>query len=305
MGHFIDGEWQSGWYSNDKTGKFERPPTTFRGKIHKLEPDRYHLYASWACPWAHRVLIARELLGLQAFFSVSYVDWFLDDDGWRFDPKHEGSTADALYGSSFLREVYKRADNRYTGRVTVPALWDRTTETIVNNESREILRNLTFDLKAQHPAGAPDLCPAPLVEEIDRVLTSIYEPINNGVYKAGFATTQEAYDDAVTVLFEHLEHWDRHLSQVDYLVGNQLTEADICLFTTLVRFDPVYHVHFKCSKKLISEFPHLQRHLQRLLKKSDIRKTCNLLHIKNHYYRSHTNINPYGIVALSPESFRL
>lgn len=305
MGHFVDGEWIEGWYSNDKGGKFERPPTTFRGEIEELESDRYHLYAAWACPWAHRVLLARSLLGLEETIPVSFVDWFLDDGGWRFYPEHDGSTVDHLYGMERLRELYKRAEDDYTGRVTVPVLWDRKEETIVNNESRLILRNLTTKLKPWHNPGAPDLCPDGLADEIDKRLDEIYEPINNGVYKAGFATTQAAYDDAVGTLFTELDRWDEYLADHDYLVGDQLTEADICLFTSMVRFDPVYHTHFKCSKKMISEYKNLSAHLERMLATPGVKRTCHLEQIVDHYYRSHTNINPYGIVATLPEGAAL
>lgn len=303
MGQFVDGEWKSGWYSNDKDGKFERPDTTFRNTITKFEPGRYHLYVSWACPWAHRTLIARSLLGLKEQISISVVDWFLDDEGWSFNPDRPGATPDHLYGSRYLREIYKKADDHYTGRVTVPILWDKEEETIVNNESREVLSILCRDLKSHHAKGVPDLCPADRKAEIDDVISRIYQPINNGVYKAGFATSQEAYDEAVNALFQALDLWDSHVEQQPFLVGENITEADICLFTTLIRFDPVYLTHFKCSRKKISEYKNLGPYLERLMKIPGVSETCHLDHIVNHYYQSHTKVNPTGIVATLPESY--
>lgn len=305
MGQFVDGEWKTGWYKSSDDGSFQRPPTTFREEIAELEEDRYHLYVSWACPWAHRTLIARALLGLEDKISVSYVDWFLDDDGWRFHPQHDGSSEDHLYGYDRLRHLYKKADDRYTGRVTVPILWDRSRETIVNNESRQILRQLTTRLRPWHKSDAPDLCPPDLSQAIDEALDAIYEPINNGVYKCGFATSQEAYDAAVSRLFEALDDWEGHLKHHNFLVGDRLTEADICMFTTLLRFDPVYHTHFKCSLRMIAEYPHLDRYLKRVYHQPGVAQTCRLDHIKQHYFVSHRHINPTGIVAQTPRAFHL
>lgn len=305
MGQFVEGEWKPGWYKKTDDGSFQRPPTTFREEIAELEDGRYHLYVSWACPWAHRTLIARALLGLEEKISVSYVDWLLDDDGWRFHPEHEGSSEDHLYGFDRLRHLYKKADDRYTGRVTVPVLWDRRRETILNNESRKILRQFTTVLEPWHKEGAPDLCPEDLRDLIDETLDAIYEPINNGVYKAGFATSQEAYDAAVTTLFEALDHWDAHLKAHKYLVGDRLTEADICMFTTLLRFDPVYHTHFKCSLRMIAEYPNLDRYLKRVYHQPGVAGTCRLDHIKQHYFVSHRHINPTGVVAQTPRAFSL
>ncbi len=305
MGQFVDGEWKSGWYKSSDDGSFQRPPTTFREPIKDLTEGRYHLYVSWACPWAHRTLIARAVLGLQDKISISVVDWFLDDEGWRFFPQHEGATEDHLFSFDYLRELYKKADDRYTGRVTVPVLWDRREETILNNESREILRSFCVDLKPWHMTDAPDLSPESLREKIDQVLDEIYEPINNGVYKSGFATTQEAYEKAVTALFEQLDRWEAHLTKEAFLVGGRFTEADICFFTTLVRFDPVYRTHFKCSWKMIAEYPHLQAYLRKLHAIPGVAETCNFEHITRHYYESHRGINPHGIVAKTPAAFSL
>lgn len=305
MGQFVDGEWKTGWYKSSESGSFERPATTFREAIGELDEGRYHLYVSWACPWAHRTLIARSVLGLQEKISVSYVDWFLDDEGWRFYPQHEGATEDHLYGFDHLRHLYKKADDRYTGRVTVPVLWDRKTERIVNNESREVLRQFTTKLRPWHAKVAPDLCPDTSREAIDKTLDAIYLAINNGVYRAGFATSQEAYEEAVTTLFDALDDWEEHLEGKKFLVGDRFSEADICLFTTLVRFDPVYHTHFKCSLKMIAEYPNLDRYLKRIYAQPGVAETCRLDHIKRHYFVSHRNINPTGVVALTPRAFSL
>ena len=301
MGYFQDGQWKSGWYPSDDDGRFVRPPTSFRNTVapDDIEPGRYHLYVSLACPWAHRALIARELLGLEKFISVSVVDWFLDDDGWAFRER-EGATPDHLFGHDFLRKVYLEADSNYSGRVTVPIFWDKKSGTIINNESREILRMLATAFKA-HSNGR-DISPAKLRSEIDEVMDAIYEPINNGVYKTGFAKSQKAYDEAVTTLFKALDKWDQHLADRDYLVGDDITEADIAMFTTLVRFDPVYHVHFKCSKKRISDYKNLSAYLHRLTSTPEFKKTVDMTHIRHHYYESHTSINPHGIVAVAPQN---
>jgi putative glutathione S-transferase len=305
MGQFVDGEWTTGWYKSDGDGSFKRPPTTFRDKIEELEDDRYHLYVCYACPWAHRTLIARSVLGMQEKISVSYVDWFLDDGGWRFHPEHHGATEDHLFGFDRLRHVYKKADDRYTGRVTVPVLWDRKRDGIVNNESREVLRMFATGLRPWHAKDAPDLCPDDLVAQIDETLDAIYEPINNGVYKAGFANSQEAYEKAVASLFEALDRWEEHLADTNFLVGDRFTEADICMFTTLLRFDPVYHTHFKCSLAMIAEYPNLDRYLKRIYHQPGVAETCRLDHITKHYFVSHTQINPTGVVAKTPRAFSL
>ena len=300
MGYFENGKWKEGWYPSDDSGRFVRPPTTFRNSIEPedIRPGRYHLYVCLACPWAHRTLIARELMGLHDYFSVSVVDWFLDDDGWAFRER-EGATRDHLFGKDFLREIYLEADSEYSGRVTVPVLWDKEKSTIVNNESRDILRIMATAFKSV--SNGTDLSPEKHREEIDKVMDAIYQPINNGVYKSGFAKSQEAYDEAVTELFEALDHWDGELQKRDYLVGGQLTEADIAMFTTLVRFDPVYSIHFKCSKKRIADYSNLSVYLERLLSEPEIKTTVNFDHIRNHYYQSHDSINPHRIVAVAPE----
>lgn len=296
MGYFDNGEWKEGWYPSDDDGRFVRPETTFRDQIEaaEIKPGRYHLYVSHACPWAHRTLIARSLMGLEEFFSVSVVDWFLTGDGWAFRER-EGATEDHLFDHDFLRQVYLSADSHYTGRVTVPILWDREKNTIINNESREILRMMAT-LFRSHGNGK-NLSPDSHREDIDKVLDEIYEPINNGVYKSGFAKSQKAYDEAVGTLFEALDRWDQELESKTFLVGEQLSEADICMFTTLIRFDPVYFVHFKCSRRRIADYPNLSGYLQRLYDIPEIKKTVNMTHIRHHYYESHRSVNPQGIVA--------
>ena len=296
MGYFQDGKWNTGWYPSDTDGRFVRPATTFRGQIQTedIKPGRYHLYVSLACPWAHRTLIARSVLGLEDYFSVSVVDWFLDDDGWAFRD-NEDSGKDDLFGHDFLRKVYLEADPNYSGRVTVPILWDKEQGTIVNNESREILRMMATVFQ-QHGNGQV-LSPEEHRERIDQVLDAIYEPINNGVYKSGFAKSQSAYDEAVTTLFRELDRIDEELANHDFLVGDQLTEADIALFTTLIRFDSVYFVHFKCSQKRIADYEHLSRYLQRLYDIPEVAKTVDMKHIRHHYFESHRSVNPHGIVA--------
>ncbi len=296
MGYFQDGQWRTGWYPSDTSGRFLRPPTTFRQQLQTedIAPNRYHLYVSLACPWAHRTLIARELLALQDYLSVSVVDWYLDDDGWAFRER-EGATRDSVLGHDFLRQVYLSAESNYSGRVTVPVLWDKEGQRIVNNESREILRLMS---RVFAPFGnGRDLLASEPPERIDEILDAIYEPINNGVYKAGFAQSQEAYQEAVDTLFAELDRWDRVLGSREYLAGESITEADICMFTTLIRFDPVYFVHFKCSKQRIADYKNLSRYLTQLYEIPEFRTTVNMTHIRHHYFESHRTVNPFGLVA--------
>ncbi|MFV8755248.1 glutathione S-transferase family protein [Nannocystaceae bacterium ST9] len=310
MGRLVDGQWSTEWYQPDGQGRFVRPPTRFRGNVRGPsdppgDPDfvaaagRYHLYVSLACPWAHRTLIVRALLGLERAIDVSVVDHFMGADGWRFDPSVPGATSDKLLGSQFLREVYVAADPHYTGRVTVPILWDRERNTIVNNESREIIRMLdhAFVEVAERPV---DLCPPDLRERVDAAIDAIYEPINNGVYRAGFAGSQAAYDDAVRELFAALDRCEQVLGRQRWLAGDRPTEADVCLFTTLLRFDPVYHGHFKCNLRRIVDYPNLWGFVRELWQVPAIAATCDLDHIRKHYYASHEGINPTRIVAIGP-----
>ncbi len=312
MGRLVEGQWTTEWYQPDSEGRFVRPPTRFRRSVRAPEdpqptdgPDfvaaagRYHLYVSLACPWAHRTLILRALLGLDRAISVSVVEPFMGADGWRFDPNVSGASADDVLGKQFLHEVYVAADPHYTGRVTVPILWDREHQTIVNNESREILRMLdhAFVSVADHPV---DLCPPDSRESVDAAIDAIYEPINNGVYRAGFANSQAAYDTAVAELFTALDHWEHVLDGQRWLAGDRPSEADVCLFTTLLRFDPVYHGHFKCNRRRIIDYPNLWGFVRELWQVPAIAATCNLEHIRRHYYASHESINPTRIVAVGP-----
>ena len=308
MNMLVDGEWHTdvGQYASDD-GSFERQTTTFRDEIRddsdaRFQPEagRYHLYVSYACPWAHRTLLLRSLKGLENAISVSVVDPYRADDGWQFSPEKAGCTVDHLHGAEYLRELYVRADPTVTCRVTVPVLWDKVEDTIVNNESAEIIRML--DTEFDDVASTDiDLYPDGYRDTVDRIIEDIYEPINNGVYRAGFATKQEPYDDAIDDLFGALEHWDSVLADQRYLAGDRLTEADICLFTTLVRFDQVYHTHFMCNVRFIREFEHLWPYLRDLYQTPGVARTVDMDHIKEHYYTTHPDVTPSGIVARGPD----
>ncbi|GAB3029909.1 glutathione S-transferase family protein [Natronobiforma cellulositropha] len=306
MNKLVDGEWRTDAYeSTDDSGSFERQQTTFRDRVREggeFEPaaGRYHLYVSYACPWAHRTLLARSLLGLEEAISVSVVDPYRGEDGWQFTPEKEGCTVDHVHGADYLRELYVRADPEATCRVTVPVLWDTETDTVVNNESREIMRMLATEFGAVARTEV-DLSPDDRREEIDAVLDAIYEPINNGVYRAGFATRQEPYDEAIDDLFDALAHWDEVLADQRYLVGDRLTEADLAMFTTLVRFDAVYHTHFMCNVAQIHEYDHLWPYLRDLYQTPGVAETVNMDHIREHYYTTHPDVNPHGIVARGPD----
>ena len=306
MGRMVNGEWLVDDFPTSKSGRFEREPTTFRDVIEAdsralfaAQADRYHLYASWACPWAHRALIVRRLKGLESVISLSVVDHYMTEHGWHFSD-NPGAIPDSVNRAEYLREIYLKARSDYTGRITVPVLWDKEKKTIVNNESREIIKMLDSAFDA---LGKSDLhfYPPKLRPDIDAVLDQIYGPINNGVYRCGFAKSQGAYDEAVDQLFEALEHWDKHLGSSRYLCGAQLSIADWCLFTTLVRFDLVYHTHFKCNIKRIVDFPNLWNYLKELYQVPGVAQTCNFDHIKKHYYQSHDAVNPSRIVARGPE----
>jgi putative glutathione S-transferase len=309
MGGFLrDGEWitKEKWEQSED-GHFKRQVSVFRDWITqdpeaRFQPGRgrYHLYVSLACPWAHRTLIVRALKGLEDAISVSVVEPYMGDDGWTFDPDHDdASTPDHLFGFDALRHVYTKADPTFSGRVTVPVLWDRETHTIVNNESSEIIRMLdqTFGELSTRDAV---LYPEPLRAEIDAATDAIYEPINNGVYRCGFASKASAYAESFEALFDALDHWDAHLATRRYMVGDQLTLADVCMFTTLVRFDPVYYVHFKTNRQLIAQFPNLSGYVRDIYQTPGVAETVDLFHIKQHYYRSHTQLNPKGFVPLGP-----
>lgn len=305
MGMLIEGRWSREWYRPDAEGRFRRPETRFRQWVRAdgssgfpAEAGRYHLYVSLACPWAHRTLILRKLKGLESAISLSVVHPYMGEDGWAFG-EGPGCIPDTVNGARYLREIYLKACPDYTGRVTVPVLWDKATGTIVNNESREIVRMLDTEFGAFARPGV-DFCPAPLREHVDRTLDEIYEPINNGVYRAGFAATQAAYEEAVEELFAALDHWESVLARRPWLCGQHLTEADWCLFTTLFRFDPVYVGHFKCNLRRLVDYPNLWNYVKALYQYPGVAATCNLEHVKQHYYRSHPMLNPSCIVPAGP-----
>ena len=312
MGLLVDGKWQDKWYDTEENGgRFEREDAGFRNWVtvdgsagptgvggFKAESDRYHLYVSLACPWAHRTLVYRKLKGLENIIPISVVHPFMGEHGWTFT-EGEGVIADPLIHADYAYELYIKAKPNYTGRVTVPILWDKKTNTIVSNESSEIIRmfNSAFD---EVGALAGDFSPASLLPEIDDINAFVYTTINNGVYKAGFSTTQEAYEEAVIELFAALDTLEARLADKRYLTGSTITEADWRLFTTLVRFDAVYVGHFKCNLRRIIDYPNLWGYLRDLYQVPGIAETVNMEHIKQHYYTSHANINPTRIIPIGP-----
>ena len=311
MGELIGGEWRvNGIETVTASGRLERPPSVFRdwvtadgsalpgGSVFRAERDRYHLYVSLACPWAHRALILRSLKGLEEVIGLSVVHWLMGEEGWTFEPG-PGVVPDTVNGQYTLHGLYTRADPACTSRVTVPVLWDKEQGTIVSNESSEIIRmlNSAFDHLGARPG---DYYPAEHRQEIDAVNDRIYRDLNNGVYRAGFATGQSAYDDAFVGVFDTLDWLEARLSHQHFLVGPTLTEADIRLFTTLVRFDAVYHGHFKCNRQTLIEFPKLWNYTRSLFQHPDIRPTVDFHHIKQHYYMSHPWLNPTRIVPSGP-----
>jgi len=314
MGLLIDGKWHDQWYDTDKTGgKFEREAARFRNWVtadgspgpdgeggFKAESGRYHLYVSMACPWAHRTLIFRKLKGLEKHISVSVVHPDMLENGWEFRPDSE-QHRDHLHGFRFLHQVYTKAAPEYSGRVTVPTLWDKKKETIASNESAEIIRmfNSAFD-GLEGVSTDLDFYPEPLQAEIDEVNSRVYDTVNNGVYKAGFATAQDKYEEAYRALFESLDWLEERLSSQRYLVGGQLTEADWRLFTTLIRFDAVYYSHFKCNRQRISDFPALSAYVRDLYQVPGVAETVDIDQIKRHYYVSQRTVNPTQIVPVGP-----
>ncbi|MCI4660990.1 MAG: glutathione S-transferase family protein [Neomegalonema sp.] len=313
MGLLVDGKWQDKWYDTDQHGgRFERQEQSFRNWVtpdgrqgpsgeggFAAEPGRYHLYVSLACPWAHRTLIFRALKGLEAMISVSVVHWHMGEEGWTFEDG-PGVIADDVNGARKLSEIYLKVQPDITTRVTVPVLWDKRQGTIVSNESSEIIRMLgsAFDGVGAAPG---DYYPAELRPQIDAANTRIYGTLNNGVYKAGFASTQQAYDEAVAPLFDTLDWLEQTLSRQRYVAGDRITEADWRLFTTLVRFDPVYHGHFKCNRRRIVDYPNLWAYTRALYQVPGVAQTVNLHHITHHYYESHPQVNPTGIVPTGPD----
>ncbi|HME30824.1 MAG TPA: glutathione S-transferase family protein [Pseudolabrys sp.] len=311
MGLLVDGVWQDD-VSRTKDGHFIRPATVFRNWVmpdgtsgpsgeggFAAESRRYHLYVSLACPWAHRTIIFRKLKGLENVISLSVVSPNMGREGWTFD-KSEGSTGDEVNGASKLSEIYLLANPRYSGRVSVPVLWDKKRNTIVNNESPEIIRMLNSAFDAFTNVRT-DYYPKNLRTKIDHLNDLIYSNINNGVYRAGFATTQAAYEQAFCNVFDTLEEIEQILSQHRYLVGNTITEADWRLFCTLIRFDAVYYSHFKCNWRRISEFPNLSNYVRDLYQVPGVAETVNIEQIKRHYYGSQRQVNPTGIVAVGPQ----
>ena len=307
LGILADGKWIPRREQEDSKGRFVRPSTTFRNQItadgssgFKAEAGRYHLYISWACPWAHRTAIMRRLKGLENAIGLSVVAAVIDQNSWEFSETEPAAIPDKVNGKNYLWEVYLKADSNYSGRVTVPVLWDKEKETIVNNESREIIRMFDTEFNALAESDV-NLLPPDLKAKIDETIDAIYQPINNGVYRAGFATTQSAYEEGVKDLFAALDYWEGVLSQQRYLCGDRLTEADICMFTTLLRFDVVYYVHFKCNLRHLWDYPNLWNYLKDIYQHPGVKETCNFDHIKRHYYKSHPNVNPAGIVPIGPE----
>lgn len=312
MGLLVDGVWHDTWYDTTATGgRFVRTQTRFRNWVSPdgspgpsgeggfaAAPSRYHLIVSLACPWAHRTVIFRKLKGLEDIISLSIVEPLMGAKGWEF-AADDASLPDTLAGSTRLSEVYVAADPHYSGRVTVPLLWDMQRRTIVNNESAEIIRMLNSAFDAYTRVRA-DYYPPELRDEVDRTNAAVYENVNNGVYRAGFATTQEGYEEAFRALFAELDRIETILARNRYLVGQRLTEADWRLFTTLIRFDAVYAGHFKCNLRRIIDYPNLSNYLRELYSVPGVAETVNMTHIKRHYYASHRQINPTGIVPLGP-----
>ncbi|WP_043319890.1 glutathione S-transferase family protein [Microbulbifer sp. HZ11] len=313
MGLLVNGEWKDKWYDTDKSGgEFEREAAQLRNWItadgsagpsgeggFEAEKGRYHLYVSLACPWAHRTLIFRKLKGLEDYIDVSVVSPYMMENGWTFD-KDEGSSGDHLYSSDYLHQIYTRNRADYSGRVTVPVLWDKKREQIVSNESAEIIRMLNSAFN-KLTGDEQDFYPQDLRGDIDATNALVYENVNNGVYRAGFATSAEAYEAAYHRLFEVLEQLEQRLQSNRYLTGDRVTEADWRLFTTLIRFDAVYHGHFKCNKQRLADYSSLWGYVRELYQWPGVADTVDFHHIKTHYYASHRNINPTGIVPVGPE----
>ena len=312
MGLLVEGRWQDKWYESSKDGAFQREQAQRRNWVtadgqpglsgvggFAAEAGRYHLYVSLACPWAHRTLIMRKLKGLESLIDVSVVSYLMLENGWTFDKAH-GSTGDTLDHFDFMHQRYTADTANYTGRVTVPVLWDKQQKRIVNNESAEIIRmfNGAFD---ELTGNDLDFYPQPLRGEIDALNERIYPAVNNGVYRAGFATSQQAYEQAFDELFAELDHLEQVLDANRYLTGEYLTEADIRLFTTLIRFDAVYYGHFKCNLRRIADYPNLSIWLREMYQWPGIAETVDFTHIKHHYYGSHKTINPTGVVPKGPE----
>lgn len=315
MGVMIEGKWHDRWFDTKSSGgRFIRTEAQFRNWItpdgrpgpsgdggFKAEADRYHLYVGHACPWAHRTVIFRVLKGLEDKIGLSIVHWHMAKNGWNF-AKGNGVIADPLHNADYVYEIYRAADPNYSGRATIPILWDKKNATIVSNESSEIIRMFNSGFE-ELDIKSGDYYPVDLREEIDVINNRVYETVNNGVYKCGFSTSQTAYEEAIFPLFESLDWLEELLKDRTYLLGDRLTEADWRLFTTLIRFDPVYVGHFKCNLRRIADYPNLSRLTQTLYDQPGVADTVNIAHIKNHYYGSHESINPSLIVPKGPASF--
>ena len=311
MGLLIEGQWKDQWYESSADGAFQREQAQRRNWVtadggpgpsgeggFKAEAGRYHLYVSLACPWAHRTLILRKLKGLESLIDVSVVSWLMLENGWTFDKAH-GSSGDKLDGFNFMHQRYTADTADYTGRVTVPVLWDKKLKRIVSNESAEIIRMFNSAFNAL-TGNTLDFYPQALHSTIDSLNERIYPAVNNGVYRAGFATSQQAYESAFDDVFAELDHLEQHLGSHRYLAGEYLTEADVRLFTTLIRFDAVYYSHFKCNLRRIADYANLSNWLREMYQWPGVAETVDFEHIKGHYYASHRTINPTGIVPKGP-----
>ena len=304
MGLLIDGKWHDRWYDTENNqGEFKREQSQFRGQIGSdefpAEADRYHLYVSLACPWAHRALIFRRLKKLESLISVSVVSPIMLEHGWTFDID-QGSSGDPLHNAKYLHELYTRNQHDYSGRVTVPVLWDKKQQRIVNNESADIIRQFN-DAFADLAEKTQDYYPESLQADIDAINDEVYNKVNNGVYRCGFATTQQAYEDAYDALFSALDTIENQLGTQRFLCGDTISEADWRLFTTLIRFDAVYHGHFKCNRQRLEDYPHLSNYLRHLYQWPGVADTVDFSHIKRHYYVSHPMINPTQVVPVGPD----
>ena len=308
MGLLVNGVWKDSWYDTKKSGgKFIRTEAQFRNFIDyhsEFTPDsgRYHLYVSLACPWAHRTLIYRSLKDLKDHISCSVVNPYMLENGWTFEESFPGTTSDHLFSKQYLYQIYLKADSNYSGRVTVPVLWDKKNQTIVSNESSEIIRMFNYSFN-ELTGNNLDFYPEKFQEKIDEINDFTYHNINNGVYKVGFATKQSVYEEELDRLFNALDQVEEMLEQNTYLLGSEMLECDLRLFPTLLRFDPVYVGHFKCNKKRIIDYPNINRYLQSIKSNSKIKPTINIDHIKTHYYGSHPTINPNGIIPTGPDLY--
>ena len=308
MGLLVNGVWKDRWYDTKKSGgKFIRTEAQFRNFIDyhsefTPESGRYHLYVSLACPWAHRTLIYRSLKDLNDHISCSVVNPYMLENGWTFEESFTGTTSDHLFSKQYLYQIYLKADSNYSGRVTVPVLWDKKNQTIVSNESSEIIRMFNYSFN-ELTGNNLDFYPEKFQEKIDEINDFTYHNINNGVYKVGFATKQSVYEEELDRLFNALDQVEEMLEQNTYLLGSEMLECDLRLFPTLLRFDPVYVGHFKCNKKRIIDYPNINRYLQSIKSNSKIKPTINIDHIKTHYYGSHPTINPNGIIPTGPDLY--